>query len=268
MKIGVCAPPEKLPLLCELGYDYFEANFSWLAGLDEAAYREKTALVEASPLRAEAFNGFFPGGMKLYALDGDQTPMLREIAAYCERAFPRAAAWGGKVAVIGSGYVRGIPEGMTWKACDAQFARVLAVCGEIAEKYGMKVTVEPLSRNECNYIHTVADGAKVARMADQAGVGMMVDFYHHWKNGEELATLPDNADLLLHAHYARPGDRNFPGAEDEASLRDIAEVLKKCPHIERISLECVWKPDYDTAVRDARPLMETFKNIGYPRREL
>ena len=61
MRIGVCAPPEKLPLLESLGYDYFEANFSWLAGLDEETYQKMTALVEASSLRAEAFNGFFPG---------------------------------------------------------------------------------------------------------------------------------------------------------------------------------------------------------------
>ena len=54
MKIGVCAGPEQLPLLESLGFDYFEANFSWLAGLDEETYREKTALVEASSLRAEA----------------------------------------------------------------------------------------------------------------------------------------------------------------------------------------------------------------------
>ncbi len=261
MKLGVCITPDKLPLLAELGFDYIESNFSWLAGLSEAEYQQKTALLEASPLLSEAFNGFFPGGIKLYDPDGNQAPLLREIAAYCKKAFPRAAAWGGQIAVIGSGYVRGIPEGMTWEECDVQFARVLSVCGEIAEKYGMKVTVEPLSRNECSYIHTVAEGAKVARMANHPAVGMMVDFYHHWKNGEDLATLPDNADLLIHAHYARPVDRNAPKAGDEAILRPLAEVLKKCPKIERVSLECVWQPDFDTAVREAREAMEIFAKL-------
>ncbi len=261
MKIGVCVGPEQLPLLESLGYDYFEANFSWLAGLDEETYRQKTALVEASPLRAEAFNGFFPGGIKLYAPDGDQTSLLGEVEAYCERGFARAAAWGGKVAVIGSGYVRGIPEGMTWEECDLQFARVLAVCGRVAEKYGMTVTGEPLSRNECSYIHTVAEGSKVARMADQTGVGMMVDFYHYWKNGEDLATLPDNADLLIHSHYARPVDRDAPYAENEADLQAVLEAVKKCPGIQRMSLECVYQPDLTSAIERARPLMEIFRKM-------
>lgn len=259
MKIGVCVGPEMLPLLESLGFDYFEANFSWLAGLDDETYREKTALVEASSLRAETFNGFFPGDIKLYAPDGDQEPLLCEVEAFCEKGFARAASWGGKVAVIGSGYVRGIPEGMTWEDCDVQFARVLSVCGKVAEKYGMTVTVEPLSRNECNYIHTLSESARVATMADQPAVRMMVDFYHYWKNGEDLAALPNNAGRLVHAHYARPGDRNAPTPGDEAILQEVLGALKQCPHIERISLECVYKPDFTTAIKAARPLMEVFR---------
>ena len=261
MKIGVCVSLDYLPFLESQGFDYLEANFSWLAGLDEEAYRKQTALLEASSLRAEAFNGFFPGGIKLYAPDGNQDDILRNVEDYCERGFARAAAWGGKVAVIGSGYVRGIPEGMTWEACDLQFARVLAVCGRVAEKYGMTVTVEPLSRNECNYIHTLSESARVAALAEQSGVRMMVDFYHYWKNGEELGGLSAYADDLVHAHYARPMDRNAPVPGDEEWLCKVAEALEKCPHIERISLECVYKPDFHTAVETARPLMEILRNV-------
>jgi len=259
MKIGVCVGPEMLPLLESLDFDYFEANFSWLAGLDDEAFREKTALVEASSLRAEAFNGFFPGNIKLYTSDGNQEPLLRNIKGYCEKGFARAASWGGKVAVIGSGYVRGIPEGMTWEDCDVQFARVLSVCGEVAEKYGMTVTVEPLSRNECNYIHTLSESARVATMADQPAVRMMVDFYHYWKNGEALCDLPQYADRLVHAHYARPVDRNAPTPGDEVLLQGALDALTQCPNIERISLECVYKPDFTTAIKAARPLMEVFR---------
>ena len=88
MKIGVCAGPEQLPLLESLGFDYFEANFSWLAGLDEETYREKTALVETSALRAEAFNGFFPGGIKLYSPDGNQDDILPRWRPSVKRASP------------------------------------------------------------------------------------------------------------------------------------------------------------------------------------
>ena len=261
MKIGVCAGPDQLPIMESLGFDYLEANFSWLAGLDEETYKQKTALMEASPLRAEAYNGFFPGGIKLSSPDGNQDEIFKTVEDYCEQSFARAAAWGGKVAVIGSGYVRGIPEGMTWEECDVQFARVFAVCARVAAKYGMKVTVEPLSRNECSYIHTVAEGAKIARAADHPAACMMVDFYHHWKNGEDLATLPDNADILIHSHYARPVDRDAPYDENEADLQAVQNALKTCPGIERMSLECVYKPDFRAALERARPLMERFRSL-------
>ena len=72
---------------------------------------------------------------------------------------------------------------------------------------------------------------------------------------------PDNADLLIHAHYARPVDRDAPYAENQADLQAVLEALKTCPGIERMSLECSYKPDFDTAIVRARPLMEMFRNM-------
>ena len=259
MKIGVCASPDKLPLLADLRYDYFEANFSWLAGLDEDAFRQNTGLIERYGVPAEAYNIFFRGGMKLYAKDEDQSPLLREAAAYAESGFRRAAAWGGKIAVIGSGFVRGIPEGMTRVEVEPQFARVLTVCGEAAERYGMRIVVEPLSRRDCNYIHTVAEGAAAARSANNPAVGVLVDFYHHSENGDDLESLPSYGDLLWHVHYGRPKDRWAPIPGDEEGLKKLADLLRRCPKAERISLECAWHPDLDTAVTAARPLMEVFR---------
>lgn len=127
MKIGVCASPYNLALLAELGYDYFEANLSWLTGLDEDSFRQNTAKVERYSVPAEAYNMFFRGGMKLYEPSGDQTPLLKEIGIYVERAFSRAEAWGGKVAVIGSGYVRAVPEGMTKNIKNSSMQRACVV---------------------------------------------------------------------------------------------------------------------------------------------
>ena len=74
MKIGVCASPDKLPLLAELGYDYLEANFSWLEGLDEEAFRHNTDLIEKTGVPAEAYNIFFRGGIRALRYDIDLDP--------------------------------------------------------------------------------------------------------------------------------------------------------------------------------------------------
>ena len=261
MKIGVCAGTDKLALLSELGYDYFEPNFSWLTSLDEATFREQTALVEKYGLPAESYNIFFRGGMKLYAKDGCQDELLREIEAFAAQGFARAAAWGGRLAVIGSGFARGIPADMTKEEVEPQFARVLAVCGEAAEKQGMRVAVEPLSACECNYLHTVEEGAHVASLSGHAAVGTIVDFYHLWREGDDLDGLPRYADRLWHAHYARPEDRHAPEEGDLGHVRACAEILRKCPRVERISLECNWAQDFDRNVATARPYAEVFRSI-------
>ena len=261
MKIGVCAPIEYLPLVESVGYDYIESHFRWIAKLDEAEFVEKSEWVKSHRISPEVWNVFFPDGIKLYAPDGNQEEILANIAAFAEVGFARASAWGGKEAIIGSGYVRGIPEGMTREQTEAQFARILAVCGEIAQKYGMRVAVEPLSRNECNYIHTVAEGMAVAELSGHPAVGTMVDFYHHNNNGDDLTALPGFADKLYHAHYGRPGDHSQPMAEDVPQLEHLAKLLPLCPQIQRISLECAWKPSFEAGIREARPLMEIFKNI-------
>ena len=259
MKIGVCASPDKLPLLEELGYDYIEANFGWLATLSDEEFGRHMREMERFSLASEAFNCFFKGDMVLYAQDGNQDALLKEIRAYAERGFARASAWGGKIAVIGSGGARKMQEWMTREEADRQFSRVLGVCGEVADKYGMRVAVEPLSRRECNYIHTVAEGASVAELSGHPAVGVMVDFFHHASNEDDLASLSNYADILYHSHYARPGDRFVPAVEDKSALASVQELLQQCPKVERISLECRWDPDFETAVTAARPLMEIFK---------
>lgn len=259
MKIGVCASPDRLPLLEALGYDYIETNFGWLASLDEEEFCRQTREMERFSLASEAFNCFFKGEMQLYAPDGDQDSLLRQIRAYAERGFARAARWGGKIAVIGSGGARKMQDWMTREEADRQFSRVLAVCGEVADGYGMKIAVEPLSRRECNYIHTVAEGASVAEQSGNGAVGVMVDFFHHHSNGDDLTSLTNYADILYHSHYARPETRFVPMAGDESELTSVRTLLRQCPKVERISLECRWDPDFETAVTAARPLMEIFK---------
>ena len=259
MKLGVCTSPEQLATAAACGYDYIEANFCWVTELSDEEYRDCTARVEKSPIKVEAYNCFFSGAFPIYAENGDQTDILAQVADYCEKGFSRAAAWGGKIAVIGSGWVRRIPEGMTREQIEPQFVRILTVCGEIAQKYGMRVVVEPLSCKDCNYINLVSEGVKVAALSGHPAVGGLVDIYHHHANGEDLAALPAFADLLYHAHYGSPVERVSPRPGNEEHLAAVAAVLRQCPHLERISLECTIKPDFETGLKTARPLLEVFK---------
>ncbi len=280
MKLGICCSPDRLPLAKEAGLDYFEANLSRMAALDDHAFRAQTRTVERYGLPAEAAIGFFPLDMKLHPLTQDPAEtddILRRVEAHCERAFTRFTVWGGQIAVLGAGRARSVPEGdvpyeTRRQKAEAHLARVLAVCGEAAVRYGITVAIEPLSHEKTDLVNTIREGARMARLSSPAtdpitappSVATMVDFYHLWIEGDAADTLPAYADLLCHAHIARPHtDRGLPREEDRSTLAHWASLLSRCPRISRVSLECADSPTYPSDLMHAMPLLTLFRDLSF-----
>lgn len=254
MRFGVCTSPDKLPLLEAAGYDYFEFNFSKLATMSEEEFADLRRKVDASPLKAETYNGFFPGDMPLY--NGCD---LDRIAAYCAVGFSRAEQLGGKIAVLGSGKARSFPEGYDPAEGAAQFVRILRVCGDAAARHGMMIAIEPLRACECGYINTVADGLAVCRAADHPAVRVLADFFHIYSSGESYDAIEAAGNMLIHVHLARPNDdRAIPTAADLDACRPWADLLRRVGYDARISLEGSMKPDFETAITAVWPVLEMF----------
>ena len=255
MRFGVCAYPDKLPLLEAAGYDYLEYEFSKIAQMPEEDFLALRQTIAASPLKIETVNLFFRSAMRLY--EGCDLDLIAE---HCELGFSRTAQLGGKIAVLGSGKARTFPEGYDPAEGSAQFLRLLRFCGDIAQRHGMKIAIEPLRAVECGYINTVAEGLAVCRAADHPAVGVLADFFHVYSSGETFDAIEDAGDLLLHVHLARPNDdRANPTAADIDDCRPWAELLHRIGYNGRISLECKMLPDFETAITDARPVLDLFR---------
>ena len=237
MKFGVCGNLSRLPAIIEAGYDYVEMNFSTLALMPEEEFIKTRDELARQNFHAEAFNGFFKSDVVLYGEKAD----LNAIAAYCETGFSRAAQLGGQVAVLGSGGARAIPEGMTKEEAEEQFCRVLTVCGDVAQKYGMRIAIEPLRAFETNFIHTVADAAEIIGLSpDSVALGITPDIYHMLEGGEAFDELRRFSDKLFHAHICAP-DRHYPSperpAEDNILYRDFFRALNAAKYQGTISIE-------------------------------
>lgn len=254
MRFGACCGTDKLPILKKHGYDYIELNFSDIALSDGARFGEICGEIEHYGLSAECYNGFFKPDIKLN--DGADYAFIAE---YAEKGFSRAERLGGKIAVLGSGVARKIPDGYSRDKAIEQFVRVLNICGEAAGKHGMKLAVEPLNVNETNFINTVADGMEICRLADNENVKCLVDFFHLYMNGEAADSVKNSNGMLIHAHIARPNpDRNAPTVADMSECTAWAAALRACGYDSRISLEGGFNPDFETAVREARRVLEVF----------
>lgn len=256
MKFGVCCGAGRFAAVKRAGYDYIEAPLCDLTAMDKAAFTDYGARLRECGLAAETFNCFFKGDLPLIGENADKAA----ITAYAERALERAAAVGGKLAVIGSGRARNVPDGFPRERAEEQFAEVLRICGAAAAKNGMKIAVEPLCREETNLINTAAEGkAFVVRVGDPH-VGCLADIYHMAKNGEDLAILSQKTPPLFHVHLARANaDRRMPiGEEDAPLLSRIAALLHEAGYDARISLEGSFEPDFETVITALRPLLRQF----------
>ena len=198
MKFGVCAGIDALPTAAEAGCDYLEMGFATVAALPDEAFREVLDKVEASPIRVEAMNGFLPGTMRLTGPEADHEQPL----PFITKGFSRAKALGAQVVVFGSGGARSVPEGFPMEAAKEQmaaFARKAAAC---AREAGIRLALEPLSRHECNFLHTVKEGLEIYHMAGEPeGLCVLADLYHMASNGEDFSGILE----------ARSGRRTVPG---------------------------------------------------------
>ena len=251
MKIGVCCNYDRWGIVAEAGYDYVEGNFSKIAKATDEEFDAMKRALEASGVRMEATNGFFSGDFQLYSKDDFET-VKKNVREYCELGFARGAALGQKVAVIGSSGARNIREGYTKEEAEEQFCEVLRICGEVGAKYGVAVTVEPLNTKETNFIITFADGLDIVKKTNHPNVLAMIDLYHHAQNGEELSTLDGTEGILVHAHLT-------PVPGDESEIDPKIAYLKQVGYDIRISLESKHTPDFETAIKNAYPLMAKYR---------
>lgn len=256
IRFGVCTKVDNLSLLEEAGYDYVEFGLSSIEKKSDEEFAEIVRRVDASPLQVEVFNGFFPADIALVGPDVD----MDRIAAYTEKALGRAARLGGKVAVLGSGKSRNIPEGFPYETAYRQFCEVFALCADIAEKYGITVALEPLNPKETNFLTTVEEGIALCRQVNHPHGKCLADFYHVSQSGETLDAIRESDGWIVHTHLAAPC-RYMPASEEELALcRQWAQALKACGYEGRMSLEGKFDPDFGADITRTRKVLDLFND--------
>ena len=236
MRFGVCAGTEQAALLAQTGYDYIELSVAGdlVPDEDEAAWAEKRKVIEALPLRPEAFNSFVRTG-KIVGPEADPERLRRYVAT----ALARAAQVGGQIIVFGSGGARNVPDGFPREEAERQIHDFLGYCADASDRTGVVVVIEPLNRGESNILNTVGEGAAYARRIARPGVRNLADTYHMEKDGEPLSAIVESCDVLAHAHTADT-DRGAPGTGvyDHAAL---FRAFLAAEYDSRLSIECSWK---------------------------
>ena len=257
MKLSAnCGSADRWHLIRESGYDYAEGYFAGITLADEAEFQKSLEFQKNADVPVDVFNGFFTQKVTLLGEEKTSRDTIRE---YCEKGFFRAKTLGGRIAVIGSGKSRAIPEGVEKSRAEEEFLDTLYLIAEIAIKNDMKIAIEPLRYAETNFINTLEESISLCRLANHRAIGTIVDFFHFHSNGESLEVLKDSKDTLFHAHIARPNpDRRVPTEIDRETCQLWADALHKIGYNERITLEAIFAEDYESDLRAALPIMKLF----------
>ncbi len=233
MKFGCCAGIERLPALQRMGFDYIELNLSQLSSLPQEEYMGWRQAIDNSGLYAEAFNCMLPGGCALVGPGRD----LGKIRQLLEVGFARAAQLGGKMAVLGSGGARRIPENMDAARAQEQLLEAVDAIGALAQENGLCVALEPLCRKETNVINSVEEACRLARLINRPNVRVLADLYHMYQEGEDAGQVKAADTLLAHVHIANPEGRYYPAPQDTYPYHAFFGALNKITYNSRVSLE-------------------------------
>ncbi|HBQ64031.1 MAG TPA: hypothetical protein DD727_03735 [Clostridiales bacterium] len=233
MRFGVCAGPNMLDQAAEAGFDYIELAAAPIAGMEKEVYQELVRKMAGSPIKAEAFNIFLPGTMKIIGPEAS----LETLEAYLYKALPRLRELGGKVIVFGSGLTRRIPAEWPPESARSQFAQALQICGDAAGKAGMTIALEPLNHKDVDLIINAAQGLDLVRELAHPHVRLLVDTFHMYVESEDYSVLSGMAGWLAHVHIARGEGRKYPADPSEDRYGEFFDALQDIGYQGRISIE-------------------------------
>ncbi|MDT8391891.1 MAG: sugar phosphate isomerase/epimerase family protein [Lentisphaeria bacterium] len=245
MRFGVCGNEKMALRAAAAGFDYLETTVGGLLKPkeDDAVFKEALALMRDTGLPCEVVNCLMPGrDLKITGPDVDPDALR----SYLDITLSRAAAAAVQIAVFGSGGAREIPEGFDREAAHEQLLAFSSMAGAMAGAHGVTIVLEPLRKQDCNVLTTVAECARLVREVNHPNFRLLVDSYHFMADRDSYQSIIDNGDLFAHVHVATAENRRAPGGEP-CDLSAYFNALTQGGYNARVSIEATIEPDEDLA---------------------
>jgi sugar phosphate isomerase/epimerase len=232
---------EKVRKAARLGYDGIELMVRDASRQDASAIQR--ALNEAGLEVPQVVTGELFGADRLCLVTADES-IARKAEERLRGVIDLAARLG---AMVNLGRVRGrldLLAGATgaWGEAVIRLRRV----AEYAAERGVRVTLEPLNRYECDFILNTAEGLRFIADVGCDSLGLMLDLFH--MNIEE-SSIPDALQLagerLWHVHVA-DSNRRYPGC-GHLDFTGAFAALRAMGYAGFVSAELFPWPDADTA---------------------
>ena len=191
----------------------------------------------------------------------DSDPNVRaRTAQYLLDLIDCCAELGGDVLIFGSPQQRDVPPDRSRAEAWKSTAEIMHRCGMRAQQQGVLFCIEPLSRNETNFIVNVDEAAELVRQVDHPSLRMMVDTK---AMSQDPRPIPEQIQtvhpLFHHVHLNDPNLRG-PGMGD-LDFRPILQTLDDLDYDRWLSVEVFdFTPGAERTARDSLAYLNAFPN--------
>jgi len=232
-------PEEVLKTVANLGYDGVEIAPFTLAedvrNLDEGDRSSLRSLASANGIKIAGIHWMLASPKGLH-LTHPEEPIRKRTREYIKELLRFTADIGGEVAVLGSPKQRRVQEGVTKKKAWSFMREALKECCEEAGKVGVTICLEPLSRNQTNFINTAREAVAMVNEVDDPHLQIVLDVYSMSDEGRPLDEIIREVGPHLRHFHANDTGGLAPGQGD-ADYRAVVRALRDIGYQGYVSVE-------------------------------
>lgn len=187
-------------------------------------------------------------GFQLTSPDAD---VRKHTANYLGELARAAADLGGDVLVLGSPAQRKVPDGFNYQQAEDFAVECLADVLPVLEQTGVKLCLEPLTRNETDFLNTAADAVRIIDRLKHPNLKLHLDVKAMAAESEPRPeVIAANAGHTCHFHA---NDENLRGPGfGTIDFKPILKALHETNYYGWVSVEVFdYSPDPETIARES-----------------
>lgn len=201
--------------LAELGYQGLEiapwVYFSFPK--DFSKVNKISAVVNRSGLDIVGLHWLFGEKSSYHINDSDKDIREKTSTYFCDLV-KLCSELGGKVMIIGSPNQRKVKEGITYKQAWEYTKESLKKPLEVATERGITLCLEPLSKDQTNFINTAQEAIRFIKEVNSPNLGLILDVYSLSKEDRNMEDIIQSAEGYLKHFHADDANKKGPGAGD------------------------------------------------------
>lgn len=170
---------------------------------------------------------------------------------------------GGEVVVFGSPKQRSVHSHELLNLARRNALQVLGEIGDLANECGVIFCIEPLSRDQTNFINTVNEAMDLIENAGESGLGLILDVRSMCDEGRPLSQIIALGSKYLRHFHANDCNGYIPGS-GSADYRQIMRSLREAHYERYLSVEVFdFEPNPFHIAKESIEHLRTFMNESY-----